>query len=387
MITSSSKRGDTISILFDAFARLIRRFPEFFVERESLPPNCSPVSAFWRFGVLTFPMLHIGPVQLETPLLLAPIAGHTDLAFRIICRELGGVGMASTDLLNCYSILAGNDKAMRLAATNHRDRPLCMQLYGNDGDPLPDAARWAADHGAEVIDINMGCPVDKVAKKCGGSLLLRDPARTVRLAERIVRAGAERDVPVTAKLRLGWDEASIVAPRLARMLEEIGIAMITIHGRTTEQRFRGSARLDGIGEVVASVRSIPVIGNGDITEPEDVVHMMRATGCAGVMIARGSLRTPWLFRRAWDLLRTGVVSPEPTFAGKIDIIRKHLDLMCEYEGEREAVRIMSQRISWYGKTMGHIKPLKERVRVAQTSDEIRAALAEWRDARVDALAA
>jgi nifR3 family TIM-barrel protein len=325
-------------------------------------------------------MLRIGPVQLETPLLLAPIAGHTDLAFRLLCRELGGVGLACTDLLNCHSLLRASPTALALAKTSAADTPLCMQLYGNDSDPLPEAACWAVDHGAIVVDINMGCPVDKVAKKNGGSLLLRDPDRTARLAERIVRAVDRHSVgrvPVTAKIRLGWDDSCIVGPRLARMLVAGGIAAITVHGRTTAQYFKGDVRMDGIAEVVAAVSSIPVIGNGDVREPEDVIAMMERTGCAGVMIARGALRTPWLFARAAELLRTGISLPEPGFSEKLRIVRRHLELLVEFEGERTAVRTLNQRISWYGKTMGHIKPLKEAIRLARTAREIESVLDEW----------
>lgn len=323
-------------------------------------------------------MLRIGPIQLKTPLLLAPMAGHCDLAFRVLCRELGGVGLASTDLLNCHSILRGNPTAMKLAATAPADQPLCMQLYGNCNDPLPEAARWAVDHGAVVIDINMGCPVDKVAKKNGGSLLLCDVDSTVRLAEKIVNVvhSHRSGVPVTAKVRLGWDRSRIVAPKLARQLESIGIAMVTVHGRTTEQMFRGQVDLDGIAAVVAAVDSIPVIGNGDITEPPDVQRMMQHTGCAGVMIGRGAMRTPWIFKQADHLLRTGVAGLAPSQVEKWQIILRHLDLLLEYAGEREAVRCLNRKISWYGKTMGHVKPIKERIRLAQNQGEIRAALTE-----------
>jgi tRNA-dihydrouridine synthase len=162
------------------------------------------------------------------------------------------------------------------------------------------------------------------------------------------------------------------------MLEDAGVAMITIHGRTTVMRFKGQARLDGIAEVVAAVRRIPVIGNGDVTEPEHVQAMMRATGCAGVMIARGALRTPWIFRRAWDLLRTGRVGPEPSLPEKIAIIERHLELVLEHDGEREALHMLRSRIASYGKTMGHVKPLKEAIRTATTAGQMRAALVEWR---------
>lgn len=371
-------------------------------------------------------MLRIGPVQLETPLLLAPIAGHCDLAFRILCRELGGVGLASTDLLNCHSVIRENPRALQLAATNVQDQPLCMQLYGCDQDPLPEAGAWAVDHGAVVVDINMGCPVDKIAKKNGGSLLLCDVERTVRLASRIVESverASRGQVPVTAKMRLGWDTSRIVAPGLAVMLENVGIQAVTVHGRTTVQMFSGEADWSGIAEVVAAVRSIPVIGNGDVTEPQHVMEMMTRTGCAGVMIGRAALRTPWIFARAAKLLdplslreRAGVralrdrasaltnevrnthpftASPghlakpphpsplpegegaEPSFDDKLRIILRHLELLLEHGSERETVKRMNTQVSRYGKTMGHIKPLKEAIRTATTAGQIHAAIHEW----------
>jgi len=315
-------------------------------------------------------MLRIGPVELETPLLLAPMAGYCDVAFRVLCREQGGVGLASTDLLNCHAVLRETPASLELAATDPRDQPLAMQLYGNDQDPLPEAACWAIERGARIIDINMGCPVDKVAKKNGGSLLLRNPCSTVRLAERIVASvqkHAGGRVPVTAKMRLGWDDDCIVAPALARDLESAGIAAVTVHARTTKQLFSGTARWERIGEVVAAVRAIPVIGNGDVTEPEHVPALMRISGCAGVMVGRGALRTPWIFKRASDLLATGVVGREPSLAEKIRVIGRHLELAVELLGEDRAVRCLRQRISWYGKTMGHVKPFKEAVRTATTS--------------------
>ena len=322
-------------------------------------------------------MLRIGPVQLETPLLLAPIARHCDLPFRLLCRELGGVGLASTDLLSSRAVLRESRSSLELAATCGKDEPLCMQLYGNDEDPLPEAARWAVDHGAAVVDINMGCPVEKVTKRDGGAKLLCAPERAVRLAERVVQAVESTGVPVTAKLRLGWDKGSIVAPRIARWMEEVGIAAVTVHGRTADQRFRGPVDLEGIGEVVAEVKQMPVIGNGDVRTPEHVVNMMQRTGCRGVMIGRGAMRAPWLFRRASALLETGLCPPEPTMEEKLRIILRHLDLLIEHRGEQAAVECLRRRISWYGKTMGHVKRLKETVRLAGSVEEIREVLGAW----------
>ena len=354
-------------------------------------------------------MLRVGPVELPTRVLLAPIAGHTDLAFRLLCRELGGVGCAYTDLLNSRAILAGTEKSMLLAATAPGDEPFGMQLYGAPHDPLPDAAVWAIDHGAAIVDINMGCPVDKVAKKNGGSLLLRDCPSTVDLVERIIAAverHARGRVPVTAKIRLGWDEDSIVGPRLARDLERAGVAMVTVHGRTTVQRFKGCANWDAIGEVVAAVDRIPVIGNGDVIEPADAVRLMRHSGCAGVMIARAAIRTPWIFRQAHAAIRlaeaegelgpapgVAAVEPlddreraiceadvaEPRLIEKFRAVRRHVDLAAEHQSERIASELMRQRISWYGKSMGHVKPLKEAIRTAPDLATMRRACDAWID--------
>lgn len=354
-------------------------------------------------------MLRVGRVELPTRVLLAPIAGHTDLAFRLLCRELGGVGCAYTDLLNSRAILAGTEKSMLLASTAPGDEPFGMQLYGAPHDPLPEAAVWAIDHGAAIVDINMGCPVDKVAKKNGGSLLLRDCPSTVDLVERIV-AAVERHagdrVPVTAKIRLGWDDDSIVGPRLARDLEQAGVSLVTVHGRTTVQRFKGCANWQAIGEVVAAVDRIPVIGNGDVVEPDDAVRLMRLSGCAGVMIARAAIRTPWLFRRADAAIRLaeaagelgvapgvsadGLATPdaaerrdlerrfaEPTLLEKFSAVRRHVELAAEHQNERVAAELMRQRISWYGKSMGHVKPLKEAIRTAPDLDTMRRACDRW----------
>ena len=326
--------------------------------------------------------LDIGPLRLESPLLLAPIAGHCDLAFRILCREQGGVGLASTDLLNSRAVLRGSPRSLELAATDPADQPCGMQLYGNWDDPLPEAACWAIDRGARLIDINMGCPVDKVAKKNGGSLLLCDALGTVRLAERIVEAVRRHSggrVPVTAKMRLGWDPERFVAPTLARDLESAGIAAVTVHGRWTVQLFSGKADWKRIGEVTRAVRGIPVIGNGDVTEPEHVPALMHASGCSGVMVGRGALRTPWIFRRAAVLLREGTAAPEPSVHDKLRCIARHLELLERHHGPEHVLHCMRSRISWYGKTMGHVRDLKERFRTAAEPRQMHAALTEWLD--------
>lgn len=295
-------------------------------------------------------MLPLNGTELTSNLLMSPIAGYCDLAFRLTIRPLGGLGLAYTDLVNPRGLLRQTVKSMELVDTEPGDRPLAVQLYGNEPDQMADAARWCEDNlQVAAIDINMGCPVDKVCKKNGGSALLRNPAEAVRLADQVVKAVR---VPVTAKMRLGWDESSIVAPALAADLERAGVAAITIHGRTAAQAFRGRACQDGISRVVAAVQRIPVIGNGDVCSPADAVAMIRRTGCAGVMIGRAALADPWIFRDTHALLTTGHVPPPPTLADRLGFIRQHFAHVLRIRGERRACITFRQRVSWYLKAIG-----------------------------------
>ncbi len=326
--------------------------------------------------------LQIGPVTLANNLLLAPIAGYCDVAFRLVARSCGGVGLACTDLLSPQGVLRETRRSMEIATTVPEDSPLCMQLYGGNGDWLCDGARWAEDRGAHVIDLNMGCPVDKVTKLDGGSKLLCNPDNTLKMVEKI--AGVLKNVPLTCKLRLGWDDTCIVAPYLASRLEQVGVKLITIHGRTTEMRFSGEARLDGIGEVVAAVKSIPVIGNGDIRTPQDARRMMETTGCAGVMIGRGALSTPWIFRDTASYLSTGIIPPPPSLEEKCQLMRDHFYNMVRFRGERASVCEFRKRISWYAKNLNPCQLLKEEMRVIANTADFEAALSRflsWRAER------
>jgi nifR3 family TIM-barrel protein len=324
-------------------------------------------------------MLRIGRLQLATNLLLAPIAGYCDVSFRLVARSCGGVGLGCTDLLCPEGVLRENKRSMELAATCEADSPLSMQLYGGDVDRLCEAARWAEDRGAHVIDINMGCPVDKVTKRDGGSKLLCDPDKTLRMVDRVM--GVLRHTPLTAKLRLGWDDSCIVAPMLARRLEEAGVALVTIHGRTTEMRFTGQARLDGIAEVVAAVKSIPVIGNGDIKSPQDAKRMIDYTKCSGVMIGRGALSMPWLFRDTWSYLTTGIIPEPPTIEQKLQLMRDHFYNIIRFRTERIAVLEFRKRISWYAKQMNPCRILRDGMRVIDSAadfDRVCTEFLAWR---------
>ncbi|MEO1009544.1 MAG: tRNA-dihydrouridine synthase [Planctomycetota bacterium] len=344
-------------------------------------PCPSPTTGAARASAIGRPLV-IGGVRLSTNLLLAPIANYCDLAFRLICREQGGVGLACTDLLSPQGLLRGTATSLDLARTNAEDSPVGMQLYGADPAIMAQGARWAADHGATIVDINMGCPVDKVCKKDGGSKLMCDPERAIRIAE-AVRTALPDGVPLTAKMRLGWSEADCrngVAGDLAVRLVGVGVSAITVHGRTTEMKFSGACRRDEIRRVVEAVKSaspdVPVIGNGDVREPRHAIAMLEDTGCDGVMIGRGALSTPWIFRDAWTLQTMGRVPPEPSDAEKLAIVERFFDLMVRYRGEHFAMTQIRRRISWFGKRIngGRCKDLKESVRLAGTISDVRRAL-------------
>jgi len=324
--------------------------------------------------------LTIGNVQLATNLVLAPLSGYTDLPFRLIVRECGGVGLACTALLSPRGLLHAANQTQVLAATTPEDSPLAMQFYGKDTDLLCEAARWGEDHGADLIDINMGCSVPKVTRNNGGSRLLCDPDGAVRMVEQI--AGVLRRVRLTVKVRLGWDADHIVAPYVAKRFEEVGVAAVTVHGRTAAMKFGGACDLDGIAPVVDAVKAMPIIGNGDVRTPEDAKRMLDHTGCAGVMIGRAVLSHPWLLRDTWAYLTTGTVPPMPGVREKCDLMRKHFRLAAELLGERRAVLEFRKFTSCYAKHMGPSRRLRQTMPTIQSAEEFERvvdAFLAWRE--------
>ena len=252
--------------------------------------------------------MRLGPLTLPSNLFLSPLAGYTNLPFRLAVRELGGLGLATTDLVNARSLLERKTKALKLIETSPADRPLAVQLFGSNPEELRDAAVYLESLGVASVDINMGCPVRKVCRVGGGSAMMTELDKTASLVKGMVEAVK---LPVTAKMRLGWDEDNITAPDLARALEEVGVAAVFVHGRTREQGFGGRVNLAGIRAVVEAVKVIPVIGNGDVTTPEAAKKMIEDTGCAGVSIGRGAFYNPWIFQHTQHYLLTGELLAEP----------------------------------------------------------------------------
>ena len=294
-------------------------------------------------------MLSFGPLTLKSNLFLSPLAGYTNLPFRRVAREIGGLDLATTDLVNARSLLEKNPKAFKLIETDAQDRPLAVQLFGSVPGEMRDAAVMLQEQGVSSIDINMGCPVKKVCRVGGGSAMMTELGRTSHLVRTMVEA---LRIPVTAKMRLGWDEENLTAPDLSRALEDAGITAVFVHGRTREQGFGGRVNLAGIRAVVQAVRRIPVIGNGDVTTPEAARHMFQETGCAGVSIGRGAFYDPWIFRRTHELLATGKTPPEPTFADRVRVMGRHLDLMIEVFGEKHGCVMFRKVAPWYARRFG-----------------------------------
>jgi nifR3 family TIM-barrel protein len=329
--------------------------------------------------------MRIGSLNLESNLFLSPLAGYTHLPFRLVLRQIGGLGLATTDLVNARSLLEKRPKALKLIETRPEDRPLAVQLFGSVPGEMRDAALIAESLGAASIDINMGCPVRKVCRVGGGSAMMTELEKTAALAKGMVNTVR---IPVTAKMRLGWDDQNITAPDLARALEDAGVAAVFIHGRTREQGFGGAVNLAGIRAVVQSVRSIPVIGNGDVTTPQAARKMLDATGCAGVSIGRGAFYDPWIFKRTRHYLGSpgGELLPEPSFEERVRVMRRHLELMIEVFGEEHGCRMFRKVAPWYSRRFGPAAEFnKQVVRISSAAgfDDVLRNYVRWRQAFLD----
>jgi len=296
---------------------------------------------------------------------------------------LGGLGLATTDLVNARSLLEKRDKALKLVASCPAERPYAVQLFGAVPEEMRDAAQMVEGLGAASVDINMGCPVRKVVRVGGGSAMMTELGKTAALVRGMVDAVK---IPVTAKMRLGWDDQNITAPDLARALEEAGVAAIFVHGRTREQGFGGRVNLNGICRVVEAVRQIPVIGNGDVTTPQAAKCMLDQTGCAGVSMGRGAFYNPWIFRDTLHFLRFGELLPEPSFEERIKVMSRHLDLMVDFFGEDLGCRMFRKVAPWYSKRFGPAGEFNRRAVQISTRADFDAILdfyRQWRQQFLD----
>ncbi len=327
--------------------------------------------------------MRLGSLSLSSNLFLSPLAGYTNLPFRLVLREVGGVGLCTTDLVNARSLLEKNPQALKLIETRLEDVPLAVQLFGSVPEEMRDAAVYLASIGVASVDINMGCPVKKVCKVGGGSAMMTELDKTAALVRGMVDAVK---IPVTAKMRLGWDDENLTAPDLARALEDVGVAAIFIHGRTREQGFGGTVNLAGIRAVVSAVKTIPVIGNGDIITPQAAKKMFDETGCAGVSIGRGAFYNPWIFQHTLRFLKSDELPPELTFSERVRVMCRHLDLMVEVFGEELGCRMFRKVAPWYAKRFGPANEFNKRVVQVSTRAEFQTVLENyqhWRQQFLD----
>lgn len=317
---------------------------------------------------------YIGNVLIENPVVLAPMAGYSNTSFRKIIKEMGA-GLIYAEMVSDKALVYGNQKTYQLLKMSDEERPIAQQIFGSDKNSFVEAAKIVENYmHPDIIDLNMGCPVPKVAISAqAGSALLKDPDKIYEIVQAVVKSVS---VPVTVKIRSGWDDEHINAPLVAKKIEQAGASAICIHARTRKQGYSGEADWNIIKQVKATV-SIPVIGNGDVTTPELAKKMLEETGCDAIMIGRGVLGNPWLIKECVTYLKTGKLLPKPTYQDKIAMMKKHFNLLKEDKSLSTALLEIRSNILFYLKGMPDSKEMKQKICQCQTEEEIFNALEDY----------
>ncbi|HBE9459949.1 TPA: tRNA dihydrouridine synthase DusB [Clostridioides difficile] len=309
--------------------------------------------------------MKIGNLELKNKVFLSPMAGVTDLPFRLICKEQG-CGLLYTEMINGKALCYDDENTKKMLKIEEEEHPVAVQIFGSEPEFMGRAAEIMNDYSNEILDINMGCPAPKVVKNGDGSALMKNP----KLAEEVLRAVVKNSKkPVTLKIRKGWDDNSVNAVEIAKIAEDCGISALAIHGRTREQFYTDKADWDIIAEIKKNL-SIPVIGNGDVFTIEDSINMLDKTGCDAIMIGRGAQGNPWIFKRINHYMNTGEILPEPTLNEKISTAIKHLKLAVEEHGEYVAVREMRKHIAWYLKGLRNSAKLRDEINKIEDYQEV-----------------
>lgn len=316
--------------------------------------------------------LKIGNVTIDCPVVLAPMAGVTDLPFRLLCREMG-VGLLSMEMVSAKAILYKNRNTESLMEIAPGENPIALQLFGSDPEILGEIAAQIQNRPFDILDFNMGCPVPKVVNNQEGSALMKQPELVREIASSLVKASEK---PVTVKIRKGFDDAHVNAVEIAKILEDCGVAAVAVHGRTREQYYSGKADWEIIRKVKEAV-SIPVIGNGDVDSPKAAVEMLEQTGCDGVMIGRAAQGNPWLFREIRHYLETGEELPRPSMDEVKEMILRHASFQVEYKGPDVGMREMRKHVAWYTAGFPHSAKLRSEVNAVGTLEELGELLQNW----------
>lgn len=319
--------------------------------------------------------MKLGPFSFDAPVFLAPMAGVTDTAYRIIAHDMG-CSLCYAEMVSSQGIHFKNERTLSMLASEPAERPLAMQIFAASPEMATEAAAYVEELGtADILDFNMGCPAPKIVKNGEGSALMRDPEHATAILTAIRKAVK---MPFTVKMRIGWDESSINVVDLAKRAEAAGVDAITVHGRTREQFYRGHADWEKIGEVRRAV-SIPVIANGDVRTYDDLDRIREVTGCEAVMVGRAAQGNPWIFRQLTHYLRTGERLPGPTMRERAEVIVRHLDLLLKYKGDYVGPREMRKHATWYTRGIVHGAILRDLFNKATTREDFLAILAEYFD--------